>query len=113
MARARSKKTASRKRAGKRKAGAPRALRVIAGALLLVAIAGIAGVKHFQTPRGQAMLLDNGVGDYYAAVQENIDVALRVALEEFEMRRTLQVRAKLTRMNGRKVRFLEWTIPCD
>ena len=63
MAKARSKKSTSRKGAKKRKAGAPGALRVLAGALLLVAIAGVAGVKHFQTPRGQAMLLDNGVGD--------------------------------------------------
>lgn len=105
----RKKKTRS-KPAGQKQPGFPR---VLVAVLLVVLVAGISAVKHFQTPGGRARLLDSGFHSYYAQVQADIGEALWGALGEFDLKGNVNERAAFERAHGKTVRYREWRIACD
>lgn len=80
--------------------------------LVLLLVAGVTAVKFFQTPKGRVVLLDAGVHDYYAQVQEQIGEALGDGLEEFNLRGSITEKVEITRTKGKTVRPFKWTIAC-
>ena len=98
------KKSSSRAKGRRRKVGVSRALVVMTILLGVVAVGGLVGLRYLRSPVGEAMLLDRDMGDYYAAVQENLGVALGEVLEGEGMENALRVRAKIVTMQGRRLR---------
>ncbi len=58
-------------------------LRLLAWALVGVAIAGVGVVRFLESPRGRIALLDAGRYAHYATVQDDIGMAMHRALERF------------------------------
>jgi polysaccharide deacetylase 2 family uncharacterized protein YibQ len=107
----RKKKTRSKPRP--KASASSRFPKVLAAALVVVLIAGVAVVKYFQSPSGRARLVDAGFHDYYAEVQADIGEALRQGLGEFGLRGRVGERAAVERTRGKTVRVLRWRIACD
>jgi polysaccharide deacetylase 2 family uncharacterized protein YibQ len=76
---------------------------------------GVGAVRLFQTPRGKVILLDAGLGDYHAMVQEALDTELRRALAPFGFDRNLDLheRVRAARIRGRDVHVRHWEVSCD
>lgn len=87
----------------------PTALIVV---LLLVLVAGITGVKFFQSSRGRVVLLDAGFHGYYAQVQAELGEALKDGLDEFGLRRKIGEKTGFARTGGKTIHYLDWDIAC-
>jgi len=98
----------ARRRRSARGAGG---LYFLAGALALVALAGILTVKFFETPRGRAVLLDRGHTDYYAQVQDDVGMAMHRALSRFHLDGRITETVRGARQDGAGYP-LNWRIPC-
>lgn len=81
--------------------------------LVIVGVIGIAAVKFFQTPAGRVVLLDRGFHSYYAQVREDIGEEVRDALERHGLRDRIHETVGFARVDGKRITFLEWDIPCD
>jgi hypothetical protein len=87
--------------------------KLLVAALLILLVIGISTVKYFQSPGGRARLLDAGYDSYYAQVQEDIGMALRGALGEFDLRGKVDEQAAFETAHGKTIRPLQWRIACD
>ena len=106
------KKKTKRRRRAKPARKSPARVKALAVIMMVLLIGGIAGVKFFETARGRVLLLDNGIGDYYAQVQDDIDTAMRGALARYDLDRKIRQRTSVSNAEGRSIRYRTWTVEC-
>ncbi len=108
------RKTKAKSKRGRKKkpTGLPLRWRLIVGTLVVVLIAGVVTVKHFESPAGRAQMLDAGLEVHYAQVQQELAGGMRGALEKLGLRRHIRESVKITRVSGNALRYYEWKIDC-
>ncbi len=84
---------------------APKRVRALITLFVIVALAGGAAVKFFQTTRGAIFLVDRGVESQLPRVESEIGAALKRSLEGSGLRKQLRVH--------REGEPAVWDIPCD
>ena len=104
-------KKPTRKKQHKKK-GVPLRITLLALALAVATVAGIASVKFFKTTRGKVVLLDAGISDYYSMVQEEIDAELRQTLTTLDLETPPKTGMQTTKIGGRSYRVYEWYTSC-
>ena len=103
------------KRRSKRKPsdkGTPTRVRVLVFVLIVIGVLGIAAVKLLDTPRGRIFLLDAGLTDYYAQVQEEIEPELRFAVRSLGLQRRLRVSVEREHIRGESILVRHWQASC-
>ena len=88
MTKAKTKKKSSDKKQAR--ATIPARVKILVAVLSLVLVAGVTGVKYFQSPAGRVVLLDQGFDSYYTLVRNDIGIALANELESFGLRRAIR-----------------------
>ena len=86
-------------------ARAPKRVRALVAFFIILALAGGAAVKFFQTTRGAIFLVDHGVESQLPRVEHEIGAALKRSLDGSGLRRQLRVHSE-----GQPA---VWDIPCD
>lgn len=111
MAKRKSKTKGKTRRAANK--SIPLRVRFLVFFLLILAAAGVFTVTWLQTPAGRVMLVDRGFTDYYAFVQDTLDVELRQSLRMFGLHRVLDEGRRSVDAGKRRVLAYTWRATCD
>lgn len=106
---------AKARRKSKRKSsdkGTPTRVKLLVIVLVAISALGITTVKLLDTTRGRIFLLDAGLTDYYAQVQEEIEPDLRFAVRSLGLQRRLRVRVEREHVRGESVLVRHWQASC-
>lgn len=103
---------AKKKRKTSNAKGIPGRVKALGWLLVILLVAGVAGVKFFQGSRGHLFLLGRGFTGYYAVSQMEVDEALRRAVDELALTSALTVKRDGVTMRGKHVSLLVWRIAC-
>jgi polysaccharide deacetylase 2 family uncharacterized protein YibQ len=103
---------ARKKRTSTKSKGTPGRVKALAWLLVIVLVAGIAGVKFFQSSRGHLFLLGKGFGGYYTTSQESVDEALRDAVAKLGLADVLRMKRGGITVQGEHFSLLIWRIAC-
>lgn len=109
----RRRKNLPKPRRYRRKAGTPRRVKILAVLLVLIVTAGILWVRFLKTPEGRVFLIDQGVVQYHAQVQGDLDEALYGVFKDFALLESLSETNEFTVVEGERIMVRNWEIRCD
>jgi len=111
--RKRKSKAKPRPRRRRRKSGTPRRVKVLAALLVVVVVAGVLWVRYLKSPEGRVFLTDQGVVQYHAQVQGDLDEALHDVFEVFALLERLSETTEYAVVEGERIPVRNWEIRCD
>lgn len=97
---------------GKRKkaAGLSGRLTLFVAVVFILGVAALLLLSYLQSPRGNVVLLDLGLGDRFERVQDAVDAALGAALRDLGLDKALREETTPVTVGGRAFHRRDWTL---